>query len=240
MILPYSIEANSVARDVQIAITLIDAVISGRKPLQSICSPSGFAKTSITLQLCKAHGIVEWKPGLKLRGNSFFIESRPTRAIALVRALWDCVRIGAGLLLMDDPGPIESNVEVIDVCKTTFGMQRMCILETPEITRNERYRLTGNSRYDPTIPPPRFPVGDLRWLWLANPNYSDPAVRAKLGDHFAPLIARGLNPWWISDDREHDNYDLFLYVHHQATEKNLLRSMGFPYRVSQRAVNFQD
>jgi hypothetical protein len=30
-----------------------------------------------------------------------------------------------------------------------------------------------------------------------------------LGDHFAPLIA-GLNPWWITDDREHDNHDLFL------------------------------
>ncbi len=57
MILPYSIEANTVARDMRIAIILIDAVVSGRKPLQLICSPSGLAKTSITLQRCKWHGI---------------------------------------------------------------------------------------------------------------------------------------------------------------------------------------
>jgi hypothetical protein len=75
----------------------------------------------------------------------------------------------------------------------------------------------------------------LRWLWLANTNYTDPAVLARLGDHFAPLIARGLNPFWIRDDAEHD---LFLYVYHLATEENLLRSMGFPYEVSRKAVNF--
>jgi hypothetical protein len=73
---------------------------------------------------------------------------------------------------------------------------------------------------------------------LANTNYTDPAVLAKLGDHFAPLIARGLNPFWIRDDAEHDHHDLFLYVHWLATEENLLRSMGFPYQASRKAVSF--
>jgi hypothetical protein len=118
-------------------------------------------------------------------------------------------------------------------------MQRTVTFETPEITRNENRRLSGHGGYDPFIPPPEFPVpADLRWLWLANTNYTDPAVLAKLRDHFAPLIARGLNPFWIRDDAEHDHRDLFLYVHHAATEENLLRSMGFKYEVSRKAVNF--
>jgi hypothetical protein len=234
MILPYSIEANSVARDVRTATDLIDSVVVGRKPLHLICSSSGFAKSSITYQRCKAHGIVKFEPDAKTGPSGFFSESRPTRANVLAHVLWECVQRNVALLLMDDPG----HVEVLDICKTAFGMQRECILETPEIKRNERYRQAGSNKYDRSIPPVRFSIGDLRWLWLANTNYADVAVRAKLGDHFAPLIARGLNPFWITDDREHDNYDLLLYVHHLDTVKNLLRSMGFPYGISRQAVNF--
>ena len=72
--------------------------------------------------------------------------------------------------------------------------------ETPEITRNELRKQSGHGGYDPFIPPPEFPVPPhLRWLWLSNTNYADPAILAKLGDHFAPLIARGLNPYWVGD-----------------------------------------
>jgi hypothetical protein len=60
----------------------------------------------------------------------------------------------------------------------------------------------------------------------------------KLGDHFAALIARGLNPFWVRDDREHDHCDLFLYVIWQATEGNLLRGLGYKYQVSRQAVNY--
>ena len=155
-----------------------------------------------------------------------------------MRSIYECVQTQAALLLLDDPGPIARSEAILDVLKTSFGVQRECILETPESTRNERYRLAGSQRYDPLILPPRFPTGNLRMLWLSNTNFTDPVLLDKLGDHFAPLVTRGLNPWWIDDDSAHDNYDLFLYVHHQATEKNLLRSMGFPYTVGQRAVNF--
>jgi hypothetical protein len=238
MILPYDIGTNIVARDMRIAIILIEAVVSGRKPLQLICSPSGFAKTSITLQRCKWHGIGVQKPGVKPPRNGYLIESRPTKAIAAVRSIYACMQIRAAMLLLDDPGPIARNEAVLDVLKTSFGVQRECILETAESTRNERYRLAGSQRYNPLILPPRFPTANLRMLWLSNTNFTDPVLLAKLGDHFAPLIARGLNPWWVDDDRAHDCHDLFLYVHHAATEKNLLRSMGYPYRISHRAVNF--
>ena len=82
MILPYDIEANSVARDMRIAITLIEGVAAGRKALQLICSPSGFGKTTIAFQQCKAHGIAKPTPGVKPRRNGYLIESRPTKGIA--------------------------------------------------------------------------------------------------------------------------------------------------------------
>ena len=168
-----------------------------------------------------------------------FIESRPTSPISLVRTLRLCSQLQASALLFDDPGRIARDEAACDILKTAFGMQRTVTFETPQITINESWRISGHGGYDPFVPPPYFPVpADLRWLWLANTNYTDPAVLAKLGDHFAPLIARGLNPFWIRDDAEHDNHDLFLYVYHLATEENLLRSMGFPYEVSRKAVNF--
>ena len=130
-----------------------------------------------------------------------FIEARPTKAISLVRTLHLCSRLAASALLFDDPGRVAGDEAACDILKTAFGMQRTVTFETPEITQNEDRRISGHGGYDPFLPPPEFPVpADLRWLWLANVNYTDPAVLAKLGDHFAPLIARGLNPFWIRDD----------------------------------------
>ena len=168
------------------------------------------------------------------------IETRPKKVISLVRVLYRCYVLNAALLLFDDPGRVAYDEDACDILKISgFGMQRMVVFEPPEITRNELYRQSGHRGFNPFTPPPEFPLpANLRWLWLANTNYADPAILEKLGDHFAPLIARGLNPDRVGDDREHDNYALFLYVHHKATEENLLRSMGFPYQVSRQAVNF--
>jgi hypothetical protein len=171
--------------------------------------------------------------------KGLFIEARPTKPVSLVRTLHLCAMLQASALLFDDPGRIAGDEASCDILKTAFGMQKTVTFETPEITRNENWRISGHGSYDPFVPPPDFAVpADLRWSWLANTNYANPAVLAKLGDHFAPLIARGLNPFWIRDDAEHDHRDLFLCVHHLATEENLLRSMGFPYEVSRKAVNF--
>jgi hypothetical protein len=178
-------------------------------------------------------------PAFESASKRLFIEARPKQPISLVRTLHLCALLQASALLFDDPGRIAGDEAACDILKTAFGMQRTVTFETPEITRNETRRISGHGGYDPFVPPPDFPVpADLRWLWLANTNYADPAVLTRLGDHFAPLIARGLNPFWIRDDAEHDHRDLFLCVHHLATEENLLRSMGFPYEVSRRAVNF--
>jgi hypothetical protein len=182
---------------------------------------------------------VQGKPPFEGAKQRLFIEARPTKAISLVRTLHLCHRLAASGLLFDDPGRIAGDEAACDILKTAFGMQRTVTFEAPQITQNEDRRISGHGGYDPFLPPPEFPVpADLRWLWLANTNYTDPAVLAKLGDHFAPLIARGLNPFWIRDDIEHDHHDLFLYVHWLATEQNLLRSMGFKYEVSRKAVNF--
>ena len=160
--------------------------------------------------------------------KKLFIETRPTKPISLVRTLHLCGMLQASALLFDDPGRIAADEASCDILKTAFGAQRMVTYETPEITRNENQRISQHGGYDPFLPPPDFPVpDDLRWLWLANTNYTDAKVLAKFGDHFAPLIARGLDPFWVRDDIEHDYRDLFLYVHYKATQENLLRSMGF-------------
>jgi hypothetical protein len=268
MHLSYDITKSVVAADMRTADTLMDSVASGHKRMQLICSASGFGKTSIAKKRFRQYGIVSEKefyrslsplpdtsrPQTRQTGmrravlamrpfesakKRLFIEARPTKPISLVRTLHQCSMLQASALLFDDPGRIAGDEAACDILKTAFGMQRTVTFETPEITRNENWRISGHGGYDPFVPPPDFPVpDDLGWLWLANVNYTDPSVLAKLGDHFAPLIARGLNPFWIRDDAEHDHHDLFLYVHWLATEENLLRSMGFPYEVSRKAVNF--
>jgi hypothetical protein len=182
---------------------------------------------------------VQGLPPFENAKKRLFIESGPKEPISLVRILFQCAMLGAARFLFDDPGKIAGDEASCDILKTALGMQRTVTYETPEISRNENLRISGHSSYNPFISPPDFPIpGDLGWLWLANLNYTDEAVLAKLGDHFAALVARGLNPFWIRDDVAHDHHDLFLYVHWLATEQNLLRSMGFKYDVVRRAVNF--
>ena len=59
-----------------------------------------------------------------------------------------------------------------------------------------------------------------------------------IAEHFDPLVARGLNPFRITDDAEHDNQAVFEWVLWLVTVKNLLRNLGFSYNDSRRAVNF--
>jgi hypothetical protein len=208
---------------------------SSLPPLFLPAIPKGVPQSRLTAMRSAVGG----EPPFENARKKLFVEARPTKPISLVRTLHLCAMLQASALLFDDPGRIAADEASCDILKTGFGMQRTVTYETPEITRNENQRISGHGGYDPFLPPPDFRVpDDLRWLWLANTNYTDAKVLAKLGDHFAPLIARGLNPFWIRDDVEHDHRDLFLYVHYKATEENLLRSLGFPYDVSRKAVNF--
>jgi hypothetical protein len=188
----------------------------------------------------RAHGILPPRPsGLKLRPSQrLVIEARPTQAIVLVRKLFECVQKNAAVLLLDDSGKVARDEDSLDVLKTGFGVQRMVMLETPQIMQNELWRLSGHVSYNALIPPPRFGTGDLRFLWLSNTDFTDPKFRKMIAEHFDPLIARGLNPFRITDDAEYDNQAVFEWVLWLATVKNLLRNLGFSYNDSRRAVNF--
>ena len=91
----------------------------------------------------------------------------------------------ASALLFDDPGRIAGDEAACDILKTAFGMQRTVTFETPQITRNENWRISGHGGYDPFIPPPDFPVpADLRWLWLANDELYRSGSAGKAGRSF--------------------------------------------------------
>ena len=75
-------------------------------------------------------------------------------------------------------------------------------------------------------------------IWLSNLNYTDPGIVAGLPIHFHAMVSKGLDPYWISNDAEHDGHDLFLYVHWLATERNSLGGEGYSYAVARQAVQF--
>ena len=231
---------NIVREQADHAAVLMDGVASGRKPMQLIHSPSGFAKTAIAMKRFRAHGIVPPRSdGLALKPwQRMVLEARPTAAIVLVRKLFECVQRNAAALLLDDPGRLAHDEDSLDVLKTGFGAQRTVMLETPQIVQNELWRLAGHASYNALIPPPRFSTRDLRFLWLSNTDFTDPKLRKMIAEHFDPLVARGLNPFRITDDAEHDNQAVFEWVLWLVTVKNLLRNLGFSYNDSRSAVNF--
>jgi hypothetical protein len=99
---------NIVREQTDHATVLMDAVASGRKAMQLICSPSGFGKTTIAMKRFKAHGIVPPRPdGLELKPSQRLLtDARPTKAISLVRVSFQCSQTNAAVLLLDDPGGI--------------------------------------------------------------------------------------------------------------------------------------
>ena len=146
---------NIVREQADHAAVLMDGVASGRKPMQLIHSPSGFAKTAIAMKRFRAHGIVPPRSdGLALKPwQRMVLEARPTDAIVLVRKLFECVQRNAAVLLLDDPGKIAHDEDSLDVLKTGFGAQRTVMLETPQIVQNELWRLDRArqlQRADPT------------------------------------------------------------------------------------------
>jgi hypothetical protein len=134
----------------QTAITLMSSVANGKKPVQLICSPSGFGKTSIAKAECQRRGIRFERPEDRvpamqraLRGIAsertrwkLAIETRPKKVISLVRVLYRCSVLNTALLLFDDPGRVAQNEDACDILRTCLGVQRMVMYETPEITRN--------------------------------------------------------------------------------------------------------
>ncbi len=103
MILPYDVRTNIVWSDMQTATTLMDSVASGRKPMQLICSATGFGKTTIAKKRFRQYGIVSEKelyrslpPLPEISATSFpslppaMLKSRPqTRQTAMRRAVLD-------------------------------------------------------------------------------------------------------------------------------------------------------
>jgi hypothetical protein len=100
---------------------------------------------------------VQGLPPFENAKKRLFIESGPKEPISLVRILFQCAMLGAARFLFDDPGKIAGDEASCDILKTALGMQRTVTYETPEISRNENFRISGHRSYNPFISPPDFP-----------------------------------------------------------------------------------
>ncbi len=235
MALPYDIYSNPTFLGMEQSKGIIRDVATGRRIMGLICSDPGYAKTYNAKHIMRVENVP-------------FHECSPTTESALVKVLWG---IESGLItskgrkpammLADDKDALFRR-ETANQMKSGFGSDRRSVnLDSPEAMKNEDRKNSENERekakYKATIPDTTFNVS-VRFLGLANLNYTDPEVVAGLSPHFLSLVSKGLDPSWIPNDAEHDGRDVFLATHYLATEGKMLVSEGYPYWIARDAVEF--
>ena len=234
--LPYDIRKCSTWLGMEQAKLIVGDVATNRRRMALLCSPTGFGKSLLTRRKMKQHKVP-------------FHETSVSTESALVQVLWDIER-GAithrgrkpVCLLADDSDGFMRKPTLSNQLKSVLGADRSRVIyETPPSLRNENYRMSDDAgdkrKYRPSVPPPMFET-TIRYVQLANVNYSDPAVVAGLSEHFLALVSKGLDPHWVSDDAERDGFDTFIFTHWLATEGKSLVGEGFGYEVARAAVEF--
>ena len=181
------IERNQTYRAMMRVIELTDLVSLGKKPFQMFCSLPGLGKTEWVLDTLAKNNIVPHYPG-------------PATVHGYCADLWQCKN---GLFFLDDWDRLARDEGLANIAKMVYGPQKLVIVPNSlRIQRNESWRVEGDFRYDPNIPPPTFNLGPRHGaIWNSNKNFSDPdVVRRGMQADFAALVSRGLDPLWISCD----------------------------------------
>lgn len=213
-------EENKIRAQLDIARTAIRAVTLGSKRMQLLCSASGIGKTILVLE--------------ELRRAAIRVQYVcPTSASSLVRELYH--HRNQPIIFLDDCDKLFRSETVANIAKMAFGPQSLVIYPSVEAIKNAACKASGSPKYDPTIPPVRFPFrGKL--IWCSNLNLTDEKIIAeKMLPHFRALLSRGLDPIWIDTS---DSVELFEYVVWLATEGGMLNKEGFSRAASEEAVNW--
>jgi hypothetical protein len=217
------IENNATWRGMEYMRHQIELVVTGKRTMAMFCSLPGMGKTFETDKAMKKHGE---KPR----------HFRPGTLHGFLSDLWNN---RDSTFVLDDCDMLVRSEQLANLAKMAWGEQRMVIAPSSlngPIAKNEDYRLTGDDRYDPNIPPPRFPLrSDRGMIWLSNKNFENgETVRGNMVPDFAALCSRGLDPYWIPSHPQ----DLFDYTIWMIVEGNMLRNRQVKRVVSQEVIEF--
>jgi transposase len=213
---------------------IAELVVDGKKQMQAFCSIPGLGKTENVLSVMDAKG---QKPRY----------SSPTNAAALCADLWSHRN---SPYLLEDCDKLAQSAACASVAKMAWGPTRMVVVpQSLIVQRNERWRISADERYDPTIPPPTFRVGPKHgMIWTTNTNFTNPKViREEMAADFAALVSRGLDPIWIpAESQDVLNYTLYMIVadgmlrrhRHMATGHGNDGGGGFKLVEQQDVLNF--
>ena len=223
--LPFSIETNPTYIGVGLMLDGLTAIARNERRLGLFCGGTGIGKTFFARRECRRCGIKDVP------------EERPDNVYALTDFLWR--NREKPVVTLDECDHLLRQQATANMLKVCNGDPRVVALGTMESTRNERRQADGDSRYNPLIPPSRFPLGDkARQVMTSNRNYQDEAVIADLPqEHWRALVGRGIDPVWVPTDGN-EGRDLFGYTYWCATEDGMLRSLQFTYDVARAAVQF--
>ncbi len=209
---------NPLRQGYQVAEAAIRAVIAGRKPMQMVCSRPGLGKTYLVTRELRRLGI---KPS--------FIS--PHNEAALAETLYR-LRDQA-VIVLDDCDMLVRSERVANIFKQAFGPARVVNYQTKRTLAVDRVRSPLTDAL--SMMPSSFGV-NARLIWLSNIDFTnDTTVSDHMAPHFKAMVSRGLDPIWINSDDEADYFQFVLWL---VIERNMLRSHGFPAKITVSALNW--
>jgi hypothetical protein len=162
--LPYDIHDNPTYLAAQMADYAFTGVVKGDSVYCIVGSGSGLGKTYRASYIARRHGIKNVP------------EIRPPNEAALVKLFWtyrDCP-----VLLMDECDNLIWQEMTCNMLKQAFGPKRLLVLNSVEAMKNQRRHEEGSDKYDRSIPPPSFTLGEnTRGIQLSNLDYRPEGAR---------------------------------------------------------------
>jgi len=224
-----NIETNPTWRGIQRVRQLTRLVITGKKPLQMFCSVAGIGKTETVLEEMADHNIPPHY-------------SSPTTPEGFCQDLW---QHRDSSYFLDDCDRLARSEPCANIAKMAYGPQHVVVVPSSlKIQKNEERRLAGSDKYNPSTPPPTFPLGPHHGLiWNSNKPFTDPATVSKeMAADFAALVSRGLDPYWVPGDAQSFfNYTVWMILdgmlrrHRQGGRAH---EGGFKLQHQQEVLNF--
>jgi hypothetical protein len=200
-----AIHTNSVYRQYRNFQKIVELAVRGHtEPLQIVGGLTGIGKTFGVMQVCE-----------KACTTPVFMS--PRNPHAFVKHLYE--HRDAPVILLDDFSSLITSPQIAEVIKMGYGPTKTVIWSTVESRRNAVRKSRGDSKYDPTIPPPSFKVNSVL-IWLSNLDLTDMhAISSEMRSNIQAICSRGADPIWL----EGNDDDLFCYTIWLGTAGNMFR-----------------